>query len=221
MADRVSRHSCSRFSAGRLHRTSGIHGEETELFYQRLSTPRPAAKIVLKRCLEIKSSSNTAAARHTIKHKEPLLRRRSIHFNVDLRIQGIPQNAVLEDQGRMTKIKNWWTSCELNTKPNRSLPILGKKENIQQVLRRTETYRLKIGEIWNCVIWEKFRKTIQCQPCLKNSPEGLVYCSGGECPHALAGTETQDQNSILDHVCSVLRRELLTRSETWAEPVSV
>ena len=42
-------------------------------------------------------------------------------------------------------------------------------------------------------------------------------------PHALAGTETQDQRSIRDRVCSVQRREngLLTRSETWAKPVAV
>ena len=34
-------------------------------------------------------------------------------------------------------------------------------------------------------------------------------------PHALTGTETQDQKSIRDHVCSVLRREngLFTRQD--------
>ena len=42
-------------------------------------------------------------------------------------------------------------------------------------------------------------------------------------PHALAGTKAQDQKLIRDLVHSVLRREngLLTRSETWAEPMAV
>ena len=42
-------------------------------------------------------------------------------------------------------------------------------------------------------------------------------------PHALAGTQAQDQKSIGDLVHSVLRREngLLTRSEKWAEPVAI
>ena len=49
LADTLSRPGCSRFSAGRLHRKKVISMKGHKTAYQRLSTPRPAPKIVLKK----------------------------------------------------------------------------------------------------------------------------------------------------------------------------
>ena len=57
-----------------------------------------------QRCVEIQAAAAaTAAARHTNKHRETCCGGHPL--KVDFRIQGIPQDAALVDQGRVTKIQ--------------------------------------------------------------------------------------------------------------------
>ena len=65
----VSRHYCLRFSVGRLNRKKVVSVQGGQTINQRLSTPRPASKIVLKN-LESKAPAATAAAGHTEEHRE-------------------------------------------------------------------------------------------------------------------------------------------------------
>ena len=62
-----------------------------------IPTPRPAPKIVLKNAWQVEhckqSSSEKSCAEGDL-------------FKTDLRVQGVPQNAVLEDQGRVTRIQD-------------------------------------------------------------------------------------------------------------------
>ena len=71
-----------------------------QIFNQRVSTPRPAPKVVLKDAWQSKQQQQqqgTQSSSGTPAEEYP--------FTVDLRIPGIPQDAVLEDQGRRTKIQ--------------------------------------------------------------------------------------------------------------------
>ena len=67
-----------------------------KILYQ-IPTPRPAPKIVLNNAWQVEhgkqSSSENSCAEGDL-------------FKTDLRVQGVPQNAVLEDQGRVTRIQD-------------------------------------------------------------------------------------------------------------------
>ena len=63
-------------------------------------------------------------------------------FQVDLRIQGVPQDAALEDQERLSKIQE-----VANWTPNRiDHWRLGEERQIQQVQQRIKTYSSRIGK---------------------------------------------------------------------------
>ena len=77
----------------------------------------------------------------------------------------------------MTKTQKRWTSCELVTKPNQSLPIWerGKSTKFSGESSRT------IQELGNIELYDlgEISQTVLCQACLKHAPEGLIYCSCG------------------------------------------
>ena len=100
-------------------------------------------------------------------------------FKVHLGIGGIPQDATLEDREKMTKIQNWWTSCELDTIPNRSLPIWRRPANPPHSAKN-RVVQFKKWEILNYFRWER-SQTVQSPACLKHAPERLIYCSCGVC----------------------------------------
>ena len=78
------------------------------------------------------------------------------------------------------KFKKWWTSCELNTKPNRSLPIWGRKVNPTGSAKNQDVQLKTLGNIELYELGE-MSTTIECRACLKCAPEGLIYCSCGVC----------------------------------------
>ena len=66
-------------------------------------------------------------------------------FKVDLRIEGIPQDAVLEAQDRMTKIKKNGGQAT-SWIPYRIDHCRFGKRKIHQVQRRIESYTSRIGK---------------------------------------------------------------------------
>ena len=66
------------------------------ILYQRIPTPRPAPKIVLKDALQVEQGKQSSSERSP--GEENL-------FIIDLRVQRVPQTAVLEHQGRTTMIR--------------------------------------------------------------------------------------------------------------------
>ena len=73
--------------------------------------------------------------------------RREIHkkpFKVDLRIHGVPQDAVLDDRERMSKIQEMVDMLRTGHQTESSMADLGKKGEIQQVQRSIKTYSLTL-----------------------------------------------------------------------------
>ena len=102
------------------------------------------------------------------------------YFEVELRIQRTPQDAVREDQGRLTKKKQDLVD-KLRTEYRTESVIAdwGRQENSTDSTRNPRQLR-KFGNIELFELGET-SKTIQCQTCLKYSLEGLIYCSCGVC----------------------------------------
>ena len=63
------------------------------ILYQRVPTPRPAPKIVLKNAWQVEHGKQTSSEQTCAEGDL---------FKINLRVQGVPQNAVLQDQGRRT-----------------------------------------------------------------------------------------------------------------------
>ena len=114
MVDEVSRHYCSRFSAGRLHRKGGILQWRENFVSKTLSaSPRPAPKIILKDVCKLRQQqqqqqqdtlrstgkpvaeqnrgTQRSAGKPVAEEKNP--------FKV------FPQDTVIEDRERMSKIQ--------------------------------------------------------------------------------------------------------------------
>ena len=89
--------------------------QRDELLNQRIPTPRPAPKIALKDAWQVEQGKLSNSERSTAEGHL---------FKSDPRIQGISHNAVLEDQGIMTKIRELVKkkNSEQNTDQNLSLP---------------------------------------------------------------------------------------------------
>ena len=139
-----------------IEKVVSMQGDET--LYHRLSTPRPAPKIILKDVWILKqqqqqqqdtlSSTGKPVAEQLqgiptgTPTRIPACTGKRVAeenaFKVDLRIQGIPQDAVREDQGRLTKIQ------ELVKRIDRCR--FGEGRKIQQVQRRIKTYNSRSGK---------------------------------------------------------------------------
>ena len=133
--------------------------------------------------------------------------------------QGIPQDALLEDQGRMTNIQELVDKLRSEYQTESVISDLWEKRKINKF---SEELKRTIQRLGNIVLYKlgEISKTTQYQACSKVLSIQLLMWS---MPHALAGTLAQDQKSIRDPFYSVPRREnqLLTSSETWAEPIAV
>ena len=78
------------------------NGEKT--LYQRLSTPRPAPKIILKSVWTLQQQQQRQQ-QDTFRCTRTPVGEEENSFQADLTIQGVPPNAVLEDQEGMSKIQ--------------------------------------------------------------------------------------------------------------------
>ena len=124
LADKVSRHNCSRYSAGRLHRKSGMPAMRQNFIWKTLHSSA-ISEDCSQECLEIKAeAARAAAAGHTerlwetasgpnprsfekpLRGTELLVADAEHEFKVDLRMQGIPKDAKVEDQEKWPKFKH-------------------------------------------------------------------------------------------------------------------
>ena len=103
---------CTRFSANRLHRKVVSQGGD-KTFVSKTLHASARSENNSQRRFEIKAAgpqqdSTRSTGKPVADEETP--------FEVDLRIQGMPQDAVIEDQERMSnKFKNWLARCELDT----------------------------------------------------------------------------------------------------------
>ena len=123
-----------------------LQGDKT--LYQRVSTPRSAPQIVLKDAWQSSSGRPTAEQQQQPEQQQgtptssgkPLAEENP--FKIDLRIQGIPEDALLEDQGRMTRIQELVDKLRSEYQTERSLPIREREEK-STGQRRIKTYNSK------------------------------------------------------------------------------
>ena len=108
------------------------------------------------------------------------LRAEENQFKVALRVQGIPQDAVLEDQGRMTQIQELVDKLRSEYQTESIVADLGKKGNFNRFSAASKRIIFNLGTIELYELGEMSKKT-QCQSCSKYSVEGLLYCSCGVC----------------------------------------
>ena len=152
---------CSRFSDGRLHRKSGFpEGRQNKTLHA------SARSEDSQRCLQIEAA---VAVGHIEVHRENLLRRRTKTqkstgkpvaeeanpFNIDLRIQGIPQDAVTEGRGRMSKIQD--LVDKLRTEYQTESIVVDLEKGNSTGSAKNQNVQLENWEILNCMSWQKFR----------------------------------------------------------------
>ena len=67
-----------------------------KILYQRIPTPRPPPKVVLKEAWQVQHEKETQQQTGIVKS----IAGQENPFNIDFRVQGVPQKAVLENRGR-------------------------------------------------------------------------------------------------------------------------
>ena len=96
-----------------IYKVISQRGEKT--LFERLSTPRPAPKIVLKsnwhsqqqQLPDTLDSPTSARIGKTLREGlEPTEEKEEPQFEVDLRTEGIVQDAILKDEDRMGNVKD-------------------------------------------------------------------------------------------------------------------
>ena len=100
---------------------------------------------------------------------ESLVEKEEPEFKVDLRIEGIAQDVILEDEermGHMQKVKEWY--YELDPVPNQLLKIWEKPE---KSINFSEESSRTIHELGNIELHElgQISRTVQCQSCLQHT----------------------------------------------------
>ena len=97
-----------------------------------------------------------------------------------------------------------------------------KETWMREIRRRLKTYNWNIGKYWIVWVGRNFQDH-SMSSVVKVLTWAITSLLMWGMLHAFAWTEAKDQNSIRDHVCSILHREggQLTRSETRQKPVAV
>ena len=85
------------------------------------------------------------------------------------------------------KSKKWLTSCELDTKPNRSLETWVKKGKFNSSAKN-QNVQLQNREILNCTNWERFPRAFIAKRAYNTHQKDYFRCMH----NALAGTEKKD-----------------------------
>ena len=110
-------------------------------------------------------------------------------FTVALRIEGFAQDPILKDEDRMDKnpkvvdklLFGYWTKS-----------IIEVLENTEKSVKFSEDSSRTIEQLDNVELHElaERSRTVQCQSCLQDVPEGLIFCTCGMC---LRPSEEQTQ----------------------------
>ena len=187
------------------YRVISQKGDRT--LFERLSTPRPAPKVILKSNWhsqqqlplsgDVPSSfgkpvavetgqrdvkGNTTedpglySSRKPVLNSVPLVDRKS-QFEIDLRAEGVSQDAILQDEEQMKEIYKKLESWELDHAQKSIRNELKKKGDM---IFSEESSRA-IYEMGNLDLIElrQTSATFQCPSCLKHIPEGLGMCLCG------------------------------------------
>ena len=93
-------------------------------------------------------------------------------FKIDLRVQGHPQTAVLEDPGRMTKIRHLVKTLRTQSRTESVIADLKKTGEFNRFSEESKEIFQKLGKI-ELFELEEVAKKLQCSSFTKYWPEGL------------------------------------------------
>ena len=96
-----------------------------------------------------------------------------------LRIQGIPQDAVLEDQGRMTKIRELVKTLRTEYRTESVIADMSKTGELNRFSEDSKK-DFKNWKRSNCLNWEKFPRTYSAHHAPSAGQKDL-YCTCGTC----------------------------------------
>ena len=189
--------------------------------YQRLSTPRPAPKIMLKSVWNlqqqqqqqqqhdicgssgrlVRGSDTQAIAAVTTKGAQGhLLRMKRIYFKVISEFKEFQKMQYVKTKKECSKFKKWLTSTELDIKPNQSSTIWERKERPTCSAKHQDAHELGSIELYEL---GGISKTVQCPTCLRFKRRNHflhMWCTS----YAVARTDQKIQKSVRDHVKSIL-----------------
>ena len=142
-----------------------------QILHRRIPTPRPRPKMVLKGAWQLQQQSSI----------EKSIAVQDNPFNIDLRMQGVPHKAVLEDKVRTKRILRL---------ARYSLKTCSRMESLIKGIHKTKVFNTfsdeskrtihNLGKIELFELGEVSSKT-QCPSCAKCWPEGILHCSCGQC----------------------------------------
>ena len=201
---------------------------DKNVFYERLSTPRPAPKVTLRSCWQVQQQQQQQQAGHSFgkpeRDRDCANARKeipqdddqveittSIFNKIDLRIDGIPQEAVLQDKMQMKSIS------ETIRKLEQIKVDLGENYNQEDYVYTKETAE-NIHDQGNVELVElrQTTETIQCQACWKQIPEGMIKCYLRVCGTTHSTDYQRDPGSISKVVQTAMEGcNSIKRDEVW------
>ena len=95
-----------------------------KIWYQGIPKPRPPVRVVLENVWQVQHDNQSS--------KEQSCAERDL-FKIDLRVQGVPQNAVLEDQGRAPKIQDVVHTLRTQSRTESVITDLNKTNSVRSV----------------------------------------------------------------------------------------
>ena len=167
-----------------------VISQKTErTFFERLSTPRPAPKIVLKGAWQSQqqqqkqqqdtSESASSSTRKLVKREEmersaqSPVKKEEPECKVDVRIEGIAQDVILKDEERMGK--NPTSSGEIQEVVHARNLFLKIWDSQEKSIKFSEESSRLTHEMGNTELYELGQASVQCHSCLKHMQEGLTF----------------------------------------------
>ena len=129
-------------------------------------------------------------------------------FKIDLRIHGFSEDAVLEDQGRMTKIQEKVVKLRTEHRTESVIPDLSKTGEFNRFSEESKKTVEKSGKIDLFELTEVSKK-IQCPSCAKNWQGRLLNCTCGIClvPSTEQRSKIKNQFEILPIPIYIVKKD--------------
>ena len=173
--------------------------KETKFLCQRIPTPRPALKIVLKDAWQVEQGTLSSKETSTVEGNL---------FQIDLRIQKHPQNTVLQDQGRMTKIRGLVNKIRTEYRTESVITDLDKTKKFNRFSEESKD-KFKDGERSNCTDWEKFPRKHNARHAPSSGQWDCFFCTCGLClmPSSEQKRLINSQFEILPVPCYIVKTD--------------
>ena len=177
-----------------IFKVTAKNGERT--LFERLSTPRPAAKITLRSTWQVQQQHQQQQPAPTrlrrlgenrvegdpqsnVKQEADSSRTEittSVFNEIDLHVDGIPQEAILNDEIQMKDIKETLQKLQIGSQMQSMRHDLNKEDMI--FCKESSKAIYEMGNV-ELIELRQTTSTVQCRPCWKHIPEGVLQCLCG------------------------------------------